>query len=63
MFNNCKTCLFYDSYRDKMEQQLYDDDTDGEFISPPHFCIWFNNGIPNDVWNRKTKCIHCVTKK
>ena len=61
MFNNCKDCLFYNGYRDKMEQQIYDEYDDSH--TPPHFCVRFNNGIPFDVWDGKTKCRRYVKNR
>ena len=63
MFDNCKGCLFYDKFRDEMEQELYDEDIFGKPSTPPHYCIAFINGIPRDIWNGETKCVEYVAKK
>lgn len=56
MFDNCKRCFMYNEDYDELGQQSHDEGVDGESIVPPHFCISFNNGIPQDIWRGKAKC-------
>ena len=67
MFDNCKNCLFYAEYYDEMYQQEYDEEdesVDEDIPQPiPHFCIdYTSSGIPDDIWNGKTKCNHYIAK-
>lgn len=56
MVDNCKSCFSYDVEYDELEQQLYDEDIFGKPSTPPHYCISFDNGIPDDIWCGKTQC-------
>lgn len=62
MFDNCKNCLIYDVEDDDMLQQLFDEDVIGQPNVPPHYCLYFYNGIPKEVWDGKEKCKHFFDK-
>lgn len=63
MFDNCKTCMFYDEEYDKTERELNDEDIRDNPNPNPHFCRSWINGIPKDIWNGKTYCNNQYIKK
>lgn len=66
MFDNCKTCLFYNSMYDNMCREEEDEIIEDEPIFDKHFCVmWDDNEpvIPKDVWEHRTKCPHYVKPK
>ena len=63
MFDNCKTCLFYDKEYDDI-CRVEDDELSLDGSLPDnHFCMMWNDNeevIPKDVWKNRTKCPHYI---
>ena len=64
IFDNCKTCLFYDEEFDVMMAEEDDEDIWYDPNPYKHFCrMWREeNGtvIPKAVWEQREKCSHYV---
>jgi hypothetical protein len=48
---NCKGCLLYDAEYDNVLQSLNDIGNIDD-----HFCIMYQNGIPEKVWKCEEEC-------
>lgn len=53
---NCKNCILYDSEYDELRQSGNDVIKDGN--AEKHYCRMWKDGIPNEIWDGKTKCQH-----
>ena len=53
---NCKNCIFYDLEYDELRQSGNDVIKDSNANN--HYCRMCKDGIPEEVWNKKTKCQH-----
>lgn len=63
MFDNCKSCLFYDREEDKLRRSLADVIIIDDPNPDKHYCdmVWDEENsyvIPKEVWENKTKCEH-----
>ena len=66
MFDNCKTCLFYDKEYDDTWRNEDDEDIIDDPNPDKHFCdMWDDNEtvIPKDVWEHRAKCPHYIKLK
>lgn len=48
---NCRACLTYDSFLDGQYSPC-----DEDSAMEKHYCISYQNGIPEEIWKGKRKC-------
>ena len=51
----CKTCLFYDKRYDEFRQN-YDDVIEEGNTQEKHYCVMYEDNIPNKIYYQGAKC-------
>lgn len=53
---NCKNCKYYSKEFDEFRQQFDDVIVVGQENREKHYCIFYNDHIPSEIWGNKENC-------